>query len=117
MSSNNIIDFASKKIQMGEEKYEMSDEDIHDFAVLATFDIVDSIAEFGIHVDSFPESIKDILLLTESIKSVIYRSLGESYQLHETSDTLFNIGGPEELSDAMDGFMEELDNSREEYDT
>jgi len=101
----NIIDFteALKKRQQEKEELELSEAeaieyDITDLALSIAGEITDAANDLGYPIG--PDNDKfayDILLLVESIKSLLYRALGKEYPMQTITEMMFELSDPKAL--------------------
>ena len=101
---NNVIDFNKmfKKAKLDEvtahtgAKWErLDDDDIESTAINIVYDVVDILGEIGLDVRDEPESIFELVLLTEVLKSIMYRLQGEDYSMQSVAEDLVEIEDPE----------------------
>ena len=97
--SDNVIDFRARREQRLAEAIEVRkrkieelaerEDFIADFAMGATIDIVEASYEFGFDVTQDPIAIRDIMMLMESVSSLLNRIKGERTAFHDVTDGVF----------------------------
>lgn len=103
-----VVDLASYKKQKEKERFdellkeEFAFDDFADgFSEDVVYDIIELLEENGVYVDANAETVFDILLILESVKSLIYRSTDREHPLQDVPKFLFNVENPEELMDEI----------------
>lgn len=84
-----------------------NDDDITEFALLVSFDLVDTLGEFGINIETDPNVFRDILSLIEAIKAIIYRTKRDPYSWHKITDQLGDFKD-EEMPDLLREYLQKL---------
>lgn len=82
---------------------EHNDESVFELASVITRDMVELLEDFGYYAQDNDDSIKDIILIIEAIKGLIFRTQNETYSMHEITNTLIEVDEPGEL---LDNFMD-----------
>jgi len=72
---------------------------IDDISLSVTFDLTEMLMEYGFNIESVPNVGYDLMMVIESVKSMMYRVSDEYYPLQDISEELFEIDDPEELVD------------------
>lgn len=114
--SDNVIDFRARREQRQAEAIEyrkrkieemVEREDfIADFAMGATIDIVEAAYECGFDVTQDPIAIRDIMMMMESISSLLNRTKGERSAFHDVTDGVFTWD-EEKCKIVMQDFLED----------
>lgn len=93
-----VIDFQKAKEKLEQKKFDQiveeaqnEDEFISDLSANAVLDIVDVLCELGYDVEDNPACVKDILLVSEAIKALMYRIRGVEFPMQKVSDACFPI--------------------------
>lgn len=102
--TNNVVRFPSEKIPVKPDNLglpAMTEEQMDDFATELSSDVtgllIGALLEDGLTLEHATDQyFKDIALVLESIRSVVYRMYNQKHVLHELSDSIFII----ESSDA-----------------
>ncbi len=80
------------------------DDYIDDITLSVTFDISELLMEYGFDIDGVPNVGYDLMMVIESIKSMMYRVSEEYYPLQDISEELFEIDNPDQLvKDFLEG--------------
>ncbi|AGR47891.1 hypothetical protein PHIM7_187 [Sinorhizobium phage phiM7] len=80
------------------------DDYIDNITLSVTFDITEMLAEYGFDIENVPNSGYDLMMVIESVKSMMYRTQTEYYPLQDIAEELFEIDNPEELvNDFLNG--------------
>jgi len=105
--TDNVVDFNlfAKKREKEEEthlnelikQFETKHQLYTEISLTATHEVCEVLMELGIPVDENGDCIKDILTISEGIKSLIYRALGEEYKFQDVCDTVVQVDNSEEL--------------------
>ena len=110
---SNIVDFnkvKSEKMQQRldelVEEHEYVEELAADFAISAIMDIVDALYELGYDVRSNPDSLRDMLVTVESIRSIVHRIAGEKTAMHRINDRMFE--DIENTETALESFLNDF---------
>lgn len=83
--------------------YELGYDDyIDDITLSVTFDLTNLLAEYGFDIEGVPSVGYDLMMVIESVKSLVYRTQEEYYPLQDISEELFEIDNPDAL---VDGFL------------
>lgn len=95
---NDVIDFNSRKEEIlqkrreseAETEFDITNEEFDiDFAVAVSSDVVTVLHEIGIDVRDDPNSIYDVYMIIESIRSLIQRIQGKELPFQLVSTTIF----------------------------
>ena len=113
--SDKIIDFAEafEKRKVRDAELEAlaieSDKEVADvFSLLTARETLWSLREMGIYTNNNPKAMLDILMIIESTKSLIYRSIGEDYSFHGVSEAVFaESEGDFDMQEMLDEFVQE----------
>ncbi|HAW05374.1 MAG TPA: hypothetical protein DCW83_11850 [Saprospirales bacterium] len=113
----NVIDFSKYRKQRSEEIADLK-EDVHilnkkiaqRFSVDVAHDVVSAMSELGYDVTENYESVLDIMVLIESIRALIHRTLGEEYHFQSVSDRIF-ADSDMDCETALFDFLDEMDES------
>lgn len=97
--SDNVIDFRARREQRLAEAVEVRKRKIEelverndfiaDFAMGATIDIVEASYECGFDITRDPTAIRDVMMILESVTSLLNRTKGERTAFHDVSDKVF----------------------------
>jgi hypothetical protein len=94
---NNVVDLQKlkeekqqKKLDEIIEKYESQEDLINAIIESAAIDVIELLEFNEIDVEGNPESIKDIMFLTDAIRSLIYRIQGKPHPFHEVCNATFD---------------------------
>ena len=109
---SNVIDFnkmrAERITKRAEEDLLEDEEQVERLAIDIIYDIVDFLAEMDIDVRDNPNTIYDIILIVESIKSLIFRSTHQDYPMQGVAESLMTIEDPQTALDDFLGWQSEL---------
>ena len=110
---SNIVDFnkvKSEKMQQRldelVEEHEYVEELAADFAISAIMDIVEALYELGYDVRSNPDSLRDMLVTVEAIRSIVHRIAGEKTAMHRINDRMFE--DIEDTEASLDTFLNDF---------
>lgn len=78
------------------------DDYIDNISVSVTFDIAELLEEYGFGIEGIPGIGHDLMMVIESVKSMMFRSQGEYYPLQDIAEDLFEIDDEAAL---VDGFL------------
>lgn len=78
------------------------DDYLDEITMSVTFDITEMLAEYGFGIEGVPGIGYDLMMVIESVKSMMLRSQDEYYPLQDISEELFEIDDPDAL---VDGFL------------
>lgn len=117
-SENKVVvlsEFRDKKRKVEELKQEIegeyaSNQNIDyfdDIAMTVTMDLVSFLEEYGFNLSDNPMSAYDLMMVIESVKSMMYRTQSEDYDLQPISERLFEIDDPELLINDFASAMED----------
>jgi hypothetical protein len=114
-----IIDFQKAKEKREQAKADnrikeavTHEELVSDLSAHAIFDLIDILDHLGYPIEDNQDCITDILLLDESIKSLMYRIKKMPYAVHAVSDAMFEVKNKEEALSMIRNMVTE----RDEYD-
>ena len=106
---SNVIDFNKMRIEKVAKRIEdnlLEDEDqdkeVEGLAIDIIYDVLDFLGEMDIDVRDNPNTIYDIILIVESIKSLIFRSTHQDYPMQGVAESLMTIEDPQT---ALDDFL------------
>ena len=103
---SNVIDFnkmrAERITKRAEEDLLEDEEQVDRLAIDIINDIVDFLAEMDIDVRDNPNTIYDIILIVESMKSLIFRGMHQDYPMQSVAESLMTIEDPQT---ALDDFL------------
>lgn len=96
---NNVVDFNQARSDKTAKEFPVVDieEDIDEVEVMAVdmvYDILDYLDDAGIDIRANPKTIYDIVLLTETLKSLIHRTNDTPYPMQEITESFSNIADP-----------------------
>lgn len=109
---SNVISFNTAKEQLEEKKqaYTLpnieSKEYIEEISILISYDIMSALDEMGYPLED-PNVFRDIVGIVESIKSGMYRMLGQEYYYQKVIDAVVQIPD-DKLPELMDEFIENM---------
>lgn len=72
---------------------------IDNVTMSVTFDIADLLDEYGFSIENVPNVGYDLMMVIESVKSMMYRTQDEFYPLQDIAEDLFEIDDPAALVD------------------
>lgn len=75
------------------------DDYLDNITLSVTFDLTEMLMEYGFSIEDVPNSGYDLMMVIESVKSLMHRTQGEYYPLQDISEELFEIDNPEQLVD------------------
>ena len=106
---SNVIDFNKMRIEKVTKRIEdnlLEDEDqdkeVEGLAIDIIYDVLDFLGEMDIDVRENPNTIYDIILMVEVVKSLIFRSMHQDYPVQNVSESLMTIEDPQT---ALDDFL------------
>ena len=109
---SNVIDLWAKKEEKQQQKFDEIVEDFTSYetdvietATITTIEIVEMLGEQGIDVESNTESVKELMVLVDVIKSLIHRVHGMPYPLHDYADAIFDKKGNVDYDALMHKFL------------
>ena len=77
---------------------------IDNVTMSVTFDIAEMMEEYGFSIENVPNVGYDLMMVIESVKSMIYRTQEEFYPLQDICEDLFDIDDPDQLvNDFLNG--------------
>lgn len=76
---------------------------LDDVSISVTFDLTNILEEYGFDIRDVPGVGYDLMMVIESIKSMMYRTTEEYYPLQDISEELFEIEDEEAL---VTGFLD-----------
>ena len=101
--SAKVIDLNAFKAKREERKFDAIIEerqelenDINSLATNLTIDIADALEEYGYNVRNNARA-HDLMMIIEAITSLAYRSVEESYPLHDISEQMFAFEDEDEF--------------------
>lgn len=103
---SNIVDFNKARVEkitrrMEETLLEAEEQqnEIEGLAADIVYDIIDFFDEVDIDVRENPNTIYDIILLIEVLKSLIHRCMNEEYPTQKVAESLMTIEDPKKILD------------------
>ena len=103
---SNVIDFAQFKNALSEEELsleEQEDYELTDMSISIAQEVIDALYDCGYNINEKPEAAYDLIMIVESIKSMVNTIQGKSYPMHEMAKSLFPIDDMQKL---IDDFLE-----------
>jgi hypothetical protein len=92
----NVIDFEKFKQQRSDEMSDLKDNVTElnkkiamRFSIDVAHDVVSAMSELGFDVTENYETVLDIMVLIETIRALIHRSIGEDYHFQSVSERVF----------------------------
>jgi hypothetical protein len=79
------------------------------FSVDVAHDVVGAMTDLGFDVTQNPETVLDIMVLIETVRALINRSIGEDYHFQSVSEKIF-ADSDMDCEQALFDFLEEMDN-------
>ena len=64
--------------------------------------------DLGFDITEDPETVLDIMVLIESVRALIFRSIGQEYHFQNVSDRIF-ADSDMDCEQALHDFLEEMD--------
>lgn len=105
--SAKVIDLNAFKAKQEERKFDAIIEErqelenaINSLATNLTIDIADALEEYGYNVRNNARG-HDLMMIIEAITSLAYRSVEESYPLHDISEQMFAFEDEDEFKFAL----------------
>lgn len=117
---SNVIDFTARLKKRAEETKEseaiFEDYDkkvIMRFSIDVARDVVTAMHEMGYDVANRPKSVLDIMSLIETVRALMFRSVGEDYHYQHISEQVFQ---DEEMDygEALEEFLDEMYKAEDE---
>ena len=86
------------------------------FSIDVARDVVTAMHDMGYDVANHPKSVLDIMSLIETVRALMFRSMGEEYHYQHISESVFQ---DEEMdySEALEEFLDEMYASEDEEST
>lgn len=75
------------------------DDYMDNVSISVTFDLAEMLEEYGFDIAGVPGVGYDLMMVIESVKSMMYRTQDEYYPLQDISEDLFDIDDPDRLVD------------------
>lgn len=108
---NNIINFAEAKADREARNADdldiTSEEGIDYIAEMMVYDIYTAFYEMGYDLEENPDIFKDIVLVSETIKSAAYRLNKREHYIHEVAKDIINVP-TEKLQELLSNFVENM---------
>ena len=112
---SNVIDFNKMRIEKVAKRIEdnlLEDEDqdkeVEGLAIDIIYDVLDFLGEMDIDVRENPNTIYDIILMVEVVKSLIFRSMHQEYPVQNVAESLMTIEDPQTALDDFLGWQSEI---------
>lgn len=103
-----IINFHSYKERKEQDHFDeivknhlTEEEFVKDFAIRSVYKIIDDLSDEEIYVENDVKAVYDIILLSEVIKGLVYRSIGNEHPMHDIGESLFDIPNPTEMMEKI----------------
>lgn len=97
-------DRQSRRVEEIMDEVAKEEEFIGQFAVQAAIDIVEVAYDHGFDINENPETIKDIMMIIESVAALMTRVRGEDCAFHDIPNGIFKYE-PEECKKLFDDFI------------
>ena len=112
---SNVIDFNKMRIERVTKRIEdnlLEDEDqdkeVEGLAIDIIYDVLDFLGEMDIDVRENQNTIYDIILMVEVVKSLIFRSMHQDYPVQNVAESLMTIEDPQTALDDFLGWQSEI---------
>lgn len=110
----NVIDFTKYQKQRSEELADLREDVtilnkkiIQRFSVDVAHDVVSAMSELGFDVTENYESVLDIMVLIETIRGLMHRTMGEDYHFQSVAERVF-AGSDMDCETALFEFLDEM---------
>lgn len=80
------------------------------FSVDVAHDVVGAMTDLGFDITEDPKTVLDIMVLIESVRALIFRSIGQEYHFQNVSDRIF-ADSDMDCEQALHDFLEEMYNN------
>lgn len=88
------------------------DGDALEFAILVSFDIVESMTDLGLNIENDPRIFRDILAILETIRGMVHRTKNQPYPWHKITDMVGDFKD-EELPELLTEYLQKLVDTRD----
>jgi Na+/phosphate symporter len=117
----NVIDFTKhykKRLEeisdLKQDVAELNKKIAMKFSIDVAHDVVGAMTDLGFDVTQDPETVLDIMLLIESVRALINRSIGEEYHFQSVSERIFS-DSEMDCEEALFDFLEQMDESDNDF--
>jgi len=115
----NVIDFAKYKDKRSDEISDLQDNVTElnkkiamRFSIDVAHDVVSAMSELGFDVTENYETVLDIMVLIETIRALIHRSIGEDYHFQAVSERVF-ADSEMDCETALFEFLDEMSDDQD----